>query len=124
VIIETVSTYNLGNSVSEMQRLIRNRLHIDIPEGTIRSWIRAHKPFTAYARLRTVGQRLFDAEEMIRSFLLNHRQVYRFQVHRAKLGLLLQNTYNRHLAPVREHLEAVGEDFPHGMFLPLLSDSC
>ena len=116
VIIETVSTYNLGNSVSETQRLIRKRLHVEIPEGTIRSWIRAHKPFTAYARLRSEGRRLFNPEEMIRSFLLNHRQVYRFQVHRAKLELSFENTYNRHLASVQKHLEAVGEEFPHAMF--------
>src|SRR5712692_1808805 len=49
VILESVSTYNLGNSVSDTQRAIRKRLHVDIPEGTIRSWIRAHKPITAYA---------------------------------------------------------------------------
>ena len=40
-ILETVSTYNLGNSISDTQRAIRKRLHVDIPEGTIRSWIRA-----------------------------------------------------------------------------------
>jgi PD-(D/E)XK nuclease superfamily len=116
VILETVSEYNLGNSVSETQRVIRKRLHVDIPEGTIRSWIRAHKPLTAYARIRALGQKLFTADEMIRSFLLRHKQVYRFQVHRAKLELLLQNAHHHHLAPARDYLEEVGEDFPHGMF--------
>jgi ribosomal protein L37AE/L43A len=116
VILETVSTYNLGNSVSDTQRLIRNRLHVDIPEGTIRSWVRAHKPLTAYARLRAAGSKLFGPEEMIRSFLLQHRQVYRFQLHRAKLDLLLQNARHNHLASVRGYLEAVGEEFPHGIF--------
>lgn len=116
VILETVSAYNLGNSVSDTQRAIRKRLHVDIPEGTIRSWIRAHKPLTAYARLRALGRRLFDADAMIRSFLLRHKQVYRFQLHRAKLELLLQNARHSHLAPARDYLEAIGEDFPHRMF--------
>jgi hypothetical protein len=116
VILDSVSTYNLGNSVSDTQRVIRKRLHIDIPEGTIRSWIRAHKPLTAYARLRALGQKLFKADEMIRSYLLQHKQVYRFQVHRAKLELLLLNVHHRHLVPARGYLEKVGEDFPHGMF--------
>src|ERR1700738_3356046 len=79
VILETVSTYNLGNSISATQRVVRKRLHVEIPEGTIRSWVRAHKPFTAYARLRALGSRLFNTDEMIRSFLLRHKQVYRFQ---------------------------------------------
>src|SRR5713226_4043305 len=91
VIFETLSTYNLGNSISETQSKVRKRLHVDIPEGTIRSWIRAHKPLTAYARLRATGRKLFDADGMIRSYLLQHKQVYRFQLHQAKLELLLQN---------------------------------
>jgi PD-(D/E)XK nuclease superfamily len=116
VILETVSTYNLGNSVSDTQRIVRNRLHLDIPEGTIRSWVRAHKLLTTYARLRTVGSALFDAGDMIRSYLLQHRQVYRFQVHRAKLALLFEHARQKHLASAREYLESVGDDFPHGMF--------
>jgi hypothetical protein len=115
-ILETVSTYNLGNSISDTQRTIRKRLHVDIPEGTIRSWIRAHKPLTAYARLRAIGRKLFDSDAMIRSYLLRHKQVYRFQLHRAKLELLFQNARHRHLAPAKHYLEAIGEDFPHSIF--------
>lgn len=55
-ILETVSAYNLGNSMSDTQRTIRKWLHVDILEGTIRSWIRAHKPLTACARLRAIGK--------------------------------------------------------------------
>src|SRR2546428_12556073 len=75
VILETVSAYNLGNSISETQHAIRKRLHVDIPEGTIRSWIRAHKPLTTYARFRALGRKLFAVDAMIRSFLLRHKQV-------------------------------------------------
>src|SRR6266404_9943915 len=116
VILEALSTYNLGNSISDTQRVIRKRLHVDIPEGTIRLWVRTHKPLTAYARLRAIGSKLFKADAMVRSFLLRHKQVYRFQLHRAKLELLLQNPYQHHLARARDYLEGIGEDFPHGMF--------
>src|SRR6202521_3849568 len=90
VILETVSTYNLGNPLSETQRAVRKRLHVDIPEGTIRSWIRAYKPLTTYARLRAPGRRLLDPETIIRSLTFRHKQVYRFGLHQAKLELLLQ----------------------------------
>src|SRR6266851_1264543 len=116
VILETVSTYNLGNSLSDTQRALRKRLHVDIPEGTIRSWIRAHKPLTAYARLRAIGRKLFDADAMIRSLLLRHKQVYRFQLHKSKVELLLQNERHRHLASAKDYLEQIGEHFPHSMF--------
>ena len=65
VILEAVSTYNLGNSLSDTQHAIRKRLHMDIPEGTIRSWIRAHKPLTTYARLRVSGRTVFDPDAII-----------------------------------------------------------
>ena len=116
VILEAVSTYNLGNSVSDTQRVIRTRLHVDIPEGTIRSWVRAHKPLTAYARMRAIGSKLFTAHAMVRSYLLHHKQVYRFQLHRAKLELLFQNPRHCHLAPAQNYLETIGEDFPHSIF--------
>lgn len=116
VILDAVSTYNLGNSVTDTQRAVRTRAHFDIPEGTIRSWIRAHKPLTAYARLRAMGRRLFDPDSIIRSFTLRHRQVYRFQLHRAKLELLLAVERHRRLSPVTNYLEAIGKDFPHRMF--------
>jgi PD-(D/E)XK nuclease superfamily protein len=116
VILEAISTYNLGRSVSDTQRAIRQRLHMDIPEGTIRAWIRAYKSVTTYARLRAEGKTLFDPTAMIRSFILRHKQVYRFQLHRAKLELLLKIARHSHLAPAKNYLEAVGENFPHGMF--------
>src|SRR5712691_3970342 len=116
VILETVSTYNLGNSVSDTQRAIRKRLHVDIPEGTIRSWIRAHKPLTTYARLRAPGRRLLDPETIIRSYAMRHKQVYRFGLHQAKLELLLQIARHRHLAHAKDYLETIGQDFPHDMF--------
>jgi len=116
VILEAVSTYNLGNSVSVTQAAIRKRLHVDIPEGTIRSWVRAHKPLTAYARLRAIGSKLFKPDAMIRTFLLRHKQVYRFQLHKSKVELLLQNERHRHLASAKDYLEQIGEHFPHAMF--------
>ena len=53
---------------------------------------------------------------MIHSYLLQHKQVYRFQLHRAKLDLLFENARHGHLAPVKHYLETIGEDFPHGIF--------
>jgi hypothetical protein len=61
-------------------------------------------------------QVLVHADVMIRSLLLRHKQVYRFQLHKAKLELLLQNAYNRHLASAGNYLESIGEEFPHDMF--------
>ena len=53
---------------------------------------------------------------MIRSYLLRHKQVYRFQLHRGKLPFLFENSQHEHLAPTKKYLEAIGEHFPYGMF--------
>lgn len=116
MIQEAVSTYSLGNSLSDTQRAIRKRLHVDIPEGTIRSWIRALAPLTTYARLRASGKRILDPDAIIRSVTMRHKQVYRFELHRAKLDLLLQIARHRHLAPAKDYLETIGQDFPYRMF--------
>ena len=116
-IFEALSLYNLGHSISETQRILRAKSHIDIPEGTIRSWLAEHRSFTTYARLRAAGQRLFQPSNVLRSFALLHQQVYQFQVHRPKLQLLLQSPPHQHLAAVRGYLEGVNARFPHDLFL-------
>jgi ATP-dependent exoDNAse (exonuclease V) beta subunit len=50
------------------------------------------------------------------SRFFEHRQVYRFQVHNAKLELSLRSPIHRHLSPVRGYLTAVQRDFPHHLF--------
>src|SRR2546426_3250580 len=116
-IFEALSLYNLGHSISETQRILRGRMHIDIPEGTIRSWLAAHKSLTTYARLRAAGRRLFEPANVLRSYALMHQQVYQFQIHRPKLRLLLESPTHRHLAAVQDYLEGVNARFPHDLFL-------
>jgi hypothetical protein len=74
---ESVSLFNSGHSLSETQVLIRNRLHIHIPERTISSWIAEHRKLATYARLRQDGKALFAPSQIVRSYTLEHRQVYR-----------------------------------------------
>jgi transposase-like protein len=39
IILESVSTFNLGYSLTETQRVMRRRYHREIPERTISSWL-------------------------------------------------------------------------------------
>jgi hypothetical protein len=89
VILETVSTFNLGHSLTETQRLMRGRFHRQIPERTISSWLTEYRPLATYSRLRAAGRKLYSPHLIIRSHTFHHQQVYRFQVHRAKLELLI-----------------------------------
>src|SRR6266446_4902588 len=115
-ILDAVSTFNLGYALTDAQRILRQRTHLQMPERTIRRWLKEYKPLTSYARLRTAGKKLFHPDAIIRSFTLYHRQVYRFQVHQGKLELLLQPSTQRQFAPLCEYLKGVGHDFPHRLF--------
>lgn len=84
-ILEAISTFNLGYPLTETQQMLRRRFHLDIPEHTISSWLAEQRPLTTYSRLRKSCRQLFSPEAIIRSHTFYHQQVYRFQVHQAKL---------------------------------------
>src|SRR2546422_5340761 len=109
IILEAISAYNLGHSLTDTQRILRQRAHLDVPERTIRSWLGDHRPLITYSRLRTAGKKLFDATSILRSFTFHHQQVYRFQIHQAKLELLLPTPAHQHLRPVKQYLGSVGK---------------
>ena len=115
-ILEAISIFNLGHSLTDTQRLLRRRTRRDIPERTIRSWLATHKPHTAYWRLRSTARKLFDPGTIIQSLTFHHQQVYRFQVHQAKLKLLLKSPAHQHLASLKNYLKAVTTSFPHRLF--------
>ena len=115
-ILEAVSLYHLGHSLSDSQRILRVKARVDIPEGTIRSWLAAHRKLATYARLRTTAKKLFSPQRIIRTYELEHRQVYRFQQHRAKAELLLASHPHEHLAPIRAYLDSINNHFPHRLF--------
>jgi ribosomal protein L37AE/L43A len=122
IILESVSTFNLGYSLTETQRVMRKRYHREIPERTISSWLNEYRPFSTYSRLRLAGRRLFPPETLIRSHTFHHQQVYRFQVHRAKLDLLTQPTgqpaaHNfADIASLKKYLASIETHFPHHLF--------
>jgi ATP-dependent exoDNAse (exonuclease V) beta subunit len=122
LIVETVSTFNLGHSLTETQQLIRKRFHRQIPERTISSWLTEYRPLTTYARLRATGKKLYSPQLIIRSHAFHHQQVYRFQVHRGKLDLLMQPTTHpathahNEFAPLRNYLASLETQFPHNLF--------
>jgi hypothetical protein len=116
LILDAVSTFNLGHPITETRSILRRRYHREVPDRTVNSWLHAYKGVAAYWRLRAAGKKLFDPRSIIVSRFFEHRQVYRFQVHNAKLELSLRSPIHRHLSPLRGYLTAVQRDFPHHLF--------
>jgi ATP-dependent exoDNAse (exonuclease V) beta subunit len=116
LILETVSTFNLGCSITETQQVLRRRFHQNIPERTISSWLIEHRPLTTYARLRAEGKKIFAPETMVRSITFYHQQVYRHQIHRAKLQILLGTQPHRAFELLKTYLAELERNFPHHLF--------
>lgn len=122
LILEAVSTFNLGHSMTDTQQVLRARFHRSVPERTISSWLTEYRPLTTYARLRATGRKLFTPDTIVRAHTFHHQQVYRFQVHRAKLDLLTQptqlagnmNTFD--CSPLKNYLASIETNFPHHFF--------
>jgi transposase-like protein len=117
VILDAISTFNLGYSLTDTQRRLRERAHIQVPERTIQAWLTAYKPYCSYARLRAPAKTLYSPREIIRTLILEHRQVYRFQVHRAKLDLILDQPEHMAFARLRPYFDQIHHKFPHELFV-------
>jgi len=52
LILETVSTFNLGHPITSTQKSVRKRFHRHIPERTIGSWLTEYRPLTTYSATR------------------------------------------------------------------------
>ena len=79
-ILEALSTFNLGYSLTETQQQLRRRFHREIPERTISSWLTEHKALATYHRLRPTAKKLYGPAAIIRTVNLEHQQVYQFPV--------------------------------------------
>lgn len=116
IILEAVSTFNLGHSRTETQHRLHRRFHREIPERTISSWLTEHKALATYHRLRPTAKKLYGPQAIIRTVNLEHQQAYQFQVHRAKLDLLLAQPNHTAFQELKRYFTSVDDHFPHQLF--------
>ena len=117
VILEGLMLYYSGKNLTESAERLRERYGILVQPRTLQSWVAAYRPLTTYGRLRARGSKLFPPHQVIRSVRFHHRQVYRYQLHRGKLALILrEDLQHRAFAPIRDYLETMAEACPHHLF--------
>jgi transposase-like protein len=118
-ILKALSFYNLGYPQSRVSSLLASRHHVKVPQRTISSWIARYAGLCAFKNLRPRAMRLFPPAQMICTQRLEHRQVYRYKFHRAKLDLLEGALPRREdYARLRTYLLSVsGGEFPHRLFI-------
>lgn len=117
IILHSVSTYNLGYTLEQTRKEMAKRFHIKIPIPTIHSWVKEYSNICTFNRLREQASKLFKPEETILSQKLQHKQIYNFQLHRAKLELVKKELPEQKFQLLKSYLEKIStNDFPHHIF--------
>jgi len=117
LILDALSYYNLGYTLEETAQFLKGQYNLPVKAATIDNWLEDFSELCKYSRMRKFGKKLFSPQEILPGISLYHRQIYKFQIHRAKLALLLQEDPRHYkLSPLREFLEATFEECPHHLF--------
>ena len=88
IVLNAISLYNLGYSQEKVSQLIANRYKIQPPRNTISQWINKYSIPCTYYTLRKQALKLYRPKNIILSEKFQHKQVYNFKFHKAKIVLL------------------------------------
>jgi transposase-like protein len=116
LILDGVTLYNLGYSLPEAAKKLKEKHGYVIKPTTLASWMDEHRELTTYRRLRGHSPIKLKPAQTIRSIKLYHRQVYSFAYHRPKLALLRENPQHNRFAPLADFLEQIPTICPHDLF--------
>ena len=126
LIVRAISLYNLGYSLKEVSEKISNEhfvkenLKNNINISTVSSWLKKYKGLTTYNKLREQAKKLYTPKNIIFAKTLQHKQVYLFKYHKAKLKILpsLNKALQKNvLEKLVSYLEKIPTSkFPHHIF--------
>ncbi len=86
IILTTISTYNLGHTIQETNKIINRKYKTNIPQSTIHSWLQRYQgicTFTSNLRKRYI----LDPKTIIFAKKFYHQQVYEFKYHTLKTNI-------------------------------------
>jgi len=115
IILQSISTYNLGYNLKQTQKKIETKHKTKIPISTISSWINQYKNICTFARLRKEATEQYSPKDIIQKQTLNHIQPYTFKYHKAKLDITLKE--NPQFAAIKNYIQKINsKQFPHHIF--------
>ncbi len=119
-ILEAISLYNLGYPLKQVSEKIFVQDKLKIAVSTISSWIKKYKNLTTYIKLRKQAKKLYSPKNIIFKKPLQHRQVYLFNYHKAKLKILPslnKNIPTKAIENLKNYLAKIHtSSFPHHIF--------
>ncbi|MBI2053205.1 MAG: hypothetical protein HYT41_00455, partial [Candidatus Sungbacteria bacterium] len=117
VIIDAMSYYNLGFSLEQASRIIKQKTDFDVSASTIANWVEEFKDLCRYHRYRPFAVKMCKPVETVISATLAHRQLYRFMFHQPKTRLIIrEDIKHARFGPLAEFLSLVPSETPHQYF--------
>ncbi len=117
VIFDALSFYNLGYTLEDSVRLIKEKYGLALKPATLANWTDEFKDICKYSRIRKFGKKIAPPHKTIQGINLYHRQIYKFRIHQPKLIMLLQEDIKHHkFWPLKEFLDATFAECPHHLF--------
>ncbi len=117
VIIDAMSYYNLGFSLEQACKIIKQKTDFDLSASTVASWVEEFKDLCRYHRYRPFAVKMCDPMETVVSVTLAHRQLYRFMFHKPKTRLIIrEDIKHARFGPLAEFLALVPSETPHQLF--------
>jgi transposase-like protein len=116
-ILRAVSIYNLGYTLEQTAKQMSKRFRQKIPLSTIQSWVKGYSDVCRFIRLREQAVKMYKPEEMIFTVSLQHNQIYKYQLHKAKLLLQRKELPQQKFDLLKAYLEKISaKEFPHHIF--------
>ncbi len=128
IALSGVSMYNLGYPLEEVKKIVERTFKIKVSFQTLESWLQEYEGVCDYCKLREEAISLYNFKNVVFSKKFHHRQVYKFQYHRAKMDIEEKNGGKKNIPLLREYFQWVGEErktcpedksknsFPHHIF--------
>ena len=117
IILEGLTLYNLGHSLEKATKLLKEKSGIKISSTTLENWVKEFKELCTYSRLRSEAKKLYTPNQTVKELNLNHKQVYKYCYHQAKLDLITkQYPSNKGFKTFKQFLETIYQSCPHHYF--------
>ncbi len=117
IIIDGISYYNLGFSLEQSCKILKEKFGFDVQPSTLAAWVEEFKDLCRYYRYRPFAIKMCAPMETVVSVTLAHRQLYRFMFHQPKTRLIIrEDIKHSRFGPLAEFLSLVSSETPHQYF--------
>lgn len=112
IIMDSATSYNLGNNLAETSKIIKKRHKVKVPEKTIYSWVKEFNEICSYYRIRDKAKKLVKPKDIVFKKIFRHLQLYKFRYHKAKIEFFINEYFNG----LRDYLLDISKNCPNELF--------